>query len=472
MYGIYARVSGDEQAQKGYSLGDQVSAGKVLVGNSQYREYIDDGYSGEFLERPKLDMLRNDVRSGLIDTIIMYDPDRMSRNLVNQLILADEFEKYNAKLRFITGDYDASPEGKLFFSMKGAISAYEKGKIRERTTRGKKEKVLSNKILQPNTPYGYDWDSTNKTYIINESEAKIIKHVFEQYNSRTGTLEIAKNLLLTGIKNRSGKQFSSNMIWRIVSNERYAGIAWQFVTKTTKISQYKNHQEKRPKDQQISVTIPAIISQETYAKAREIAQENKILSSRNMKHDYMLRGILFCGICGHAMLGISVQVGKYSYRYYICGKNKHSFYYNDRCESKRINANKIESLIWNEVIESSLKDEFLTQHIREEVPMDNLEVALQELSKKRKQLLIWYRSGSIEPEDMDNELKIIQQQSIAIKEKINVEKTLKTKKHPTIITPEQIKDASTCKKKNDLLLNAKVRINASRNGEEIKVDFI
>ena len=117
--------------------------------------------------------------------------------------------------------------------------------------RGKRKKALPNRILQPKTPYGYDWDADNQTYLINELEAELIRSIYQQYIDRVGATNIAKKLFAQGIRNRLGNQFSPTMIWRIVSNERYAGVAWQFVTKTTKLSQYKDKKEKRP--QEVSV---------------------------------------------------------------------------------------------------------------------------------------------------------------------------------------------------------------------------
>ncbi|HWR31820.1 MAG TPA: recombinase family protein, partial [Negativicutes bacterium] len=131
---IYARVSTDDQARAGYSLPDQVAACRqrlLALGHTDIAEYIDDGYSGEFLDRPALSRLRDDLRKKKVEIVMVYDPDRLSRNLINQLLLSDEFEGENCKLLFVTGDYDASPEGRLFFSLRGAVAEFEKAKIRE-----------------------------------------------------------------------------------------------------------------------------------------------------------------------------------------------------------------------------------------------------------------------------------------------------------------------------------------------------
>ena len=98
MNAIYCRVSTDTQAEQGYSISDQIRschahAAKLGLITTKESEYIDDGYSGEYLERPALDRLRCEIRAKRIKNVIIYDPDRLSRNLTNQLLIADEIEK-------------------------------------------------------------------------------------------------------------------------------------------------------------------------------------------------------------------------------------------------------------------------------------------------------------------------------------------------------------------------------------------
>ena len=112
----YARVSTDKQAEK-YGIPSQFEALKkrclekgwthVLDGNKD--AFIDDGYSGAELDRPALNRLRQAVREGRVDVVLSYDPDRLSRKLYHQMILAEEFEKQRIKLEFVTQDMGNSP---------------------------------------------------------------------------------------------------------------------------------------------------------------------------------------------------------------------------------------------------------------------------------------------------------------------------------------------------------------------------
>jgi site-specific DNA recombinase len=140
MIAIYVRVSTEEQAKSGYSLPDQIRRCTEKANSLAVKEYIDDGYSGEFLERPALEKLRNDLRIGLIRTVIVYDLDRLSRETDHLLILVKEFEK-KATLIFVTNEYAKTPSGEMFMTIHAAIAKYEKSTIKERTIRGKRQKA-------------------------------------------------------------------------------------------------------------------------------------------------------------------------------------------------------------------------------------------------------------------------------------------------------------------------------------------
>ena len=80
MKAVYARVSTEEQARSGYSLDDQILQCKRKAGTDDVLVYVDDGVSGEYLDRPQLNKLLDDVENGLIDKVVCLSPDRLSRN--------------------------------------------------------------------------------------------------------------------------------------------------------------------------------------------------------------------------------------------------------------------------------------------------------------------------------------------------------------------------------------------------------
>ena len=177
---IYARVSTDWQAEHGYSIETQLESCRAKakeIGATVIKEYIDDGYSGGFLERPGLDALRDAVSDGLYDVVIFHDPDRMARKLIHQLIITEELEKAGAAPVFVLERFYSSPEGQMNYQMKGVFAEYERAKIRERTMRGKRAKLRAGKAICDSHIYGYDFDRASSSYVVNPAEAAVVRRV-------------------------------------------------------------------------------------------------------------------------------------------------------------------------------------------------------------------------------------------------------------------------------------------------------
>ncbi len=397
MNAIYCRVSTDDQAQHGYSILDQLHSCRqrlLSLNCTDIKEYIDDGYSGEFLERPALEQLRNDLRKGFIQNVMVYDPDRLSRNLTNQLILAEEIEKFGAKILFITGDYDASPEGRLFFSMRGAISAFEKAKIRERSMRGKRAKLLSGKPIFSHPPFGYTCDRKNQQYTIIPEEAEVVREIFRRYiDNHYSFRALACDLKTDGIVNRKGNPFSASVLHSMIANEMYAGTKWAFKTYQKTVAQRKRKVFQRDQSEWISIAIPAIIDQNTFAKASTVRMQNKVLAKRNAKHEYLLSGLIRCAACGYAMRGVTYpQRNKKEYRYYVCTAYANGHACNNR---RNIPVQELDDAVWLEVASW-----FANENIRvSKKPATNqLSVYREQLKKlqiRQNAILKWVSDGTI-----------------------------------------------------------------------------
>ena len=93
---IYARVSTTDQADRGFSLPTQVEACCSWAQEQSYsvpESYIfSEDYTGMSLHRPELGKLRELAQQHLIQAVLVYDQDRLSRKLAHQLLLSEEFE--------------------------------------------------------------------------------------------------------------------------------------------------------------------------------------------------------------------------------------------------------------------------------------------------------------------------------------------------------------------------------------------
>lgn len=315
MIGIYARVSTEEQARTGFSIDFQIREGTRKAGTDDVKVYADEGFSGEFMERPDLIQLRKDVKDGIITKVICLDPDRLARKLMLQLIITDEFERRGVQLEFVNGDYAKTPEGQLFYSMRGAIAEFEKSKINERMTRGRREKGNQGKVIKYSYAYGYDHDKENSMMIINEYEASIVRLIFNLF---TRPNEVAKgingiavyltdNLVPT---KKGAKVWHRQVVRQILLSETYTGKYAQNKWNTEGMlgNKHKDQSEKvmaklRPESEWIYVEIPQIITEFQYEQAQKLLGESRRRYAKEGQRKYLLSGLLRCAKCGNTMTG-------------------------------------------------------------------------------------------------------------------------------------------------------------------------
>ncbi|MFC1893832.1 recombinase family protein, partial [Chloroflexota bacterium] len=182
---VFTRVSTEDQEREGTSLQTQLEACSNYCRDKGYDVYyrFNETYSGLMLDRPKLNELRDLVRSGDIDVVVVYCLDRLSRDPTHGVILIQELEKHRVTLEAVTEDIDNSELGKLISYIRGFASKLEAEKIRERTMRGKKARAKEGHLPTGGAakPYGYDYikdGDKNGRRVINEIEAGWVKKIF------------------------------------------------------------------------------------------------------------------------------------------------------------------------------------------------------------------------------------------------------------------------------------------------------
>lgn len=473
MNAIYVRVSTEEQARSGYSIDAQIMNcidKATSLALYDYQIYRDDGYSGEFIERPALDMLRQDLRNGLIKHIIMYDPDRMARVLDIQLQIAAEIEQAKANLIFCTHDYDASPEGKLFFMIRGAISQFEKAKIRERTMGGKKAKAHQGKLTFNDKLFGYDYDKDNSMYIINEQEAEIVRLIFQTYiHKQIGVRKLSLELRSLGIVNKAGKPFTPTHIHRMLCNESYAGLKWSMMHYDKKISQYKKKRILRDKSEWIPIEVPAIVSREVFNEAQKVMKNNAIISKRNTKSEYLLRSILKCGICGYSMIAKTRRQKGHDYKYYYCSSKDFKI---RECHNKLIRADVLDEMVWDQLFDFAkrkIDSNKIIKNVEENIVTPNkLASYLTTLRKKQAALVRWAKDGILELDAAERELQSLSKEIAAAQQSLS---ELKQKNKPAMLTsPDEIIEAKTFEQRRAVTLKI-ATIFAKKTQDEIDWSF-
>ena len=424
---IYVRVSTDQQAEKGYSLDTQLAACRKCaweLGASTIEEYVDDGYSAEFIERPNLTRLRTAVKAKEFDLVVFYDPDRMARNLLHQLIIAEEIDKSGAELKFVIVNYDQSPDGRFMFGIRGLLAQLEKEKIKERTMRGKRGKAAKGMVISDTKPFGYSYDAVKSSYAINENEATIVRMIFNFIvTNKMGTARICKELNARGIPSpRAKKYWIVSSVYRILTNTLYKGIIYSMKYRYEKIGLHKKKRTLRPESEWIPISVPAIIDEVTWQAAQKQLQENKDFAKRNGKRDYLLNGLVTCARCGRAMV-ISHSGCKEHISYYACLSQKSSSYAysgQESCTARQVPTKVLDEYVFNYLLEFYHNPDTLAEHIQaapEDKDLQQHKAALAqmvnaeaELIKQRDTVLRWFRQKMLTENDAESQLQDIGRQ--------------------------------------------------------------
>ena len=479
---IYVRVSTEEQAKTGYGIDSQLKACRskfremaIPIG----KEYVDEGYSGEFIDRPEMDRLRSDLYSKVIgngDYVCVYDPDRLARNLTHMLLIADDIERAGAKLTFVSGDYEVSPEGKLFFSIRGAIAAFEKEKIKDRTMRGKRSKALSGKIIQNGNPYGFDWDNDKSLYTINPQEEKIVQLIYSLcVDNKLGACRITDELNRRNLLNGSGKRFSSSHINDILKKPMYCGEYHQFYLSCKQIGQRKVKTTKSPLDKHVLIDIPAIVTREVWSQAQQQLATNQSLSKRNTKHEYLLQGLLHCPLCKRKLTA-TVSHGKRKnsedvmYFYYFCISEKNANYKEQRCGNRLIPSDSLDYQIWDVLKQIASGQTTIDKYVKNKSSQDYTD-EIQQMVKQREILqqrtatiTKWFAIGKITEDAADEQINTLNKEITNLGENIGKLSSMQSKNKIIEIPVNEILQATTFEQKRNIMLRFGYKIFA------VKVD--
>lgn len=203
----YSRVSGDEQAKKGYSLPDQRAALGSWCEREGYtllEEVADEGWSGAYLERPGLDRMRDLVQAGGVDVVVVLARDRLARG-VQAGLLAEEFKEHGARLVALNAQIDDTPEGELQGGLLDLFAAYERSVIRRRTQRGIHRSVKQGNIIRgPKAPYGFRLTGDKKGLLVDESEMSVVRGIFRDMAAGASLGEVVRQLTEDGVPSPGG----------------------------------------------------------------------------------------------------------------------------------------------------------------------------------------------------------------------------------------------------------------------------
>jgi site-specific DNA recombinase len=354
---IYARVSTEDQG-KGFSIPTQIEAGHKLAEREGYavpetHVLIDEGISGTTMDRPGLRHLRDLVNARAIAAAIVYDPDRLSRNLGHQLLLAEEFEQAAVQLLIVSYPMEQGPEGWLFFQMRGALAEYERAKILERLKRGLVGRAKAGHVNGGSVAFGYHYIKADHggRWEIDEDEAAVVRRIFHLCLEGMPTRGIARLLTqervpskrdrhpeLAGHKAAGVGEWNPATVHAILVYEGYIGRIHYNKRKAAG----KTRRVDRPPEDWVEIAIPAIMPVETFRAVQSRLAHNKATAQRNRKYEYLfIGGRLRCGQCGRAVTGMA----PHGRRVYRCSSRSTFMEPSKRCKGI-LKADDAERRVW------------------------------------------------------------------------------------------------------------------------------
>lgn len=94
--------------------------------------------------------------------ILILDPDRLSRKYAYQVLLLEEFKRWEVAIRFLRQPPPDNPEQQLLIQIQGVITEYERARIMERTRRGRLYWARQGRLVSARVPYGYRYIRQNR----------------------------------------------------------------------------------------------------------------------------------------------------------------------------------------------------------------------------------------------------------------------------------------------------------------------
>ena len=346
---IYTRKSTSEGLDQAFnSLDAQREAAEAYVASQRHRgwqalpnRYDDGGFSGGSIDRPAVTQLLADIEAGLIDCVVVYKVDRLSRSLLDFARLMSLFEQKNIHFVSVTQQFNtAESMGRLTLNILLSFAQFEREIIAERTrdkiaaARRRGQWVGGRPVL------GYDLDRGNHKLMVNEDEKARVRDMFSRY------LECQSLMVLANELNAQG---ATTKRWTDAKGHEHGGLIFTKTTLGQMLGNVVYLGKVRHEDDVYDGQHPAIIDEEVWNDVQAILDRNHRTAGSILRNKYgaLLKGLLRCKACDAAMIHSPVTKGNRQYRYYVCSHAQKTGY--DRCPNPSLSAASIEQAVLNKL---------------------------------------------------------------------------------------------------------------------------
>ena len=330
---VYCRKSTEEGLDQEFnSLDAQREAGEAYIASQKANGWIclpehydDGGFTGGNMNRPALQKLLNDCEAGLVDIIVVYKIDRLSRSICDFADISKKLDDWGVQFVSVTQEINtATSAGRMMLNILITFAQYEREVIAERIKDKMAASRRKGKWVGGNVPFGYVVE--NKRLVVCADEAKIVRTIFRRFIEIQAPKLIAGELNAAGYRTKRGNLWRRDHIYRVLNNHTYIG-------------------EVQYKDAVCNGEQEAIVTREVWNRAREILKNNGPKDDPRDRQGIIapLKSVLRCGHCGCAMMPTYSNKGVKRYYYYQCYRDsKHS---TAECPVHQIPSEDVEILI-------------------------------------------------------------------------------------------------------------------------------
>jgi DNA invertase Pin-like site-specific DNA recombinase len=293
--GVYVRIS---RAKDGTTLGvdrqeppcrDLCARKGWTVHEPIYCDNDLSAYSGK--KRPQYQRLLQDARDGVINAIVAWDADRLTRLPVENEQLIELCERYGIALATVTGEYDlATSGGRMHFRIKGAVARHESEHRAERVRLKHEELRAAGKYWGGQRGFGHRvvpviiGDRVTRRIELDEDEAELIRAAARRVLRGGSISAIVKEWATSGIRRPKGRLWETNRLRELLISPRIAGL-------------------RQNGDELVEADWPAIVDRDTWEQLRAILGDAPTAKGPKEPRSYLLSNIAICDRCGTPMLG-------------------------------------------------------------------------------------------------------------------------------------------------------------------------
>lgn len=332
---LYIRVSTHWQVDKDslpLQREDLINYAKYALGIDKYEVFEDAGFSAKNTDRPAFQRMMSRLRAGEFTHLLVWKIDRISRNLLDFATMYAEIKKIGVTFVSKNEQFDTSSAmGEAMLKIILVFAELERNMTSERVIAVMLSRANNGQWNGGRIPYGYDYDKGTRTFSINETEAAVVKLIYDTYEADNSLVRVSRTLNDKGIRPRSGNPWTPTTVSIILKNPFYTGV-YRY-NYHDELASGGNSSTIHLKDKSEWIYIenhhPAIVSSERQNAIIAILEENRRTCRRSSKtytrkHIHIFAGLMYCHYCGMQMQSTIDKIRADGYRpsIYACQQKR------------------------------------------------------------------------------------------------------------------------------------------------------